>query len=54
MDIMIIGMSIFAYLLIFNRCLTFKLTIMNNLIITAIMAFYMIVIDEITDRKSVV
>ena len=48
MDIMIIGMSIFAYLLIFNRCLTFKLTIMNNLIITAIMAFYMIVIDEIT------
>ena len=42
---MIIGMSIFAYLLIFNRCLTFRLTIMNNLIITAIMAFYMILID---------
>lgn len=47
MDRMIMGMSIIAYLIIFNRGLTFRLTILNNVIITMILAFYMLIIDPL-------
>ena len=36
--------SMFTYLLLFNRCLTFRLTIVNNVVVTLIMAFHMLVI----------
>lgn len=45
MKILIAIFSIILYLIIFNRGLTFQLTIMNNIVIIAILAFYMLLID---------
>ena len=45
MNFQIAILSMIIYLIILNRCLTFRLTILNNFIITAILAFYMLLID---------
>lgn len=54
MNILIIIISILAYILIFNRCLTFRLTILNNIIIVAILALYMLMIKPFINALFVV
>lgn len=44
MNFLIAILSMIVYLIILNRCLTFRLTISNNIIIIAILAFYMLLV----------
>ena len=46
MEIQLIIMSIITYLVMFNSCLTFRLTVVNNMVITMIIAVNMVFIGN--------
>lgn len=46
MEIQVLFISIVTYLLLFNNCLTFRLTIKNNVIITAVLVFHMAIVGN--------
>ena len=46
MEIQIIVMSILSYLILFNCSLTFRLNLKNNIVITAMLVFNIVLIRE--------
>uniref|UniRef100_UPI004055AE92 sensor histidine kinase n=1 Tax=Agathobacter sp. TaxID=2021311 RepID=UPI004055AE92 len=54
MEIQIIVMSILSYLILFNSSLTFQLKIINNVIITAILAFHIVYIGKLIGSLFVI
>lgn len=54
MKIEIVIMSMITYLLLFNRSLTFQLTISHNIIIAVVLAFFIIVIEPLSGSLFVV
>ncbi len=46
MEIQILIISVITYLLLFNNCLTFRLTILNNAVITAVLVINMVFICD--------
>lgn len=47
MEIQIIIMSIITYLLLFNGCLNFRLTILQNIIVTAVIAIHVVFVNHL-------
>ena len=54
MEIQIVFMRILTYIILFNSCLTFRLKLKNNIIITAILAFNMIIVGKFVGNLFVI
>ncbi len=54
MDIKIVIMSMITYLLMFNRSLTFRLTVFNNVVIAVVLAACMIIMEPLAGNLFVI